>query len=330
MSSRPLSLRLSTKLLSFILIFCFLFMLGLWESNQRSIVTLALFALCLAFMVLSALILFIPIKRLERIFSSYRSGDSAQYYNVAQMDQAFQAILSRQANLLKNEHEAEILRKDTELSALISQINPHFLYNTLDSIRGYSILHNIIEIADLTESLSILFRNVISNNSEYISLEDELKNIDCYMSIQNFRFNNKFHLVSRIEDKGLLQCQILNLTLQPIVENSITHGLESKVGDCDIVISVMKTEKRIIMMVSDNGIGIESEKTNMLNDAFISPQDQKILSHDNHNSIALLNINQRIKLLFGENYGLKVLSTIGVGTDVEIILPVIMGGADHA
>jgi len=321
---------MSTKLLSFISFFCILFMIGLWELNHRSILSIALFSLCVVFMVSSAFVLFVPIKRLEGIFSSYRVGNSTQYYNAAQMDQAFKAILSQQANLLKNEHEAEILRKDTELSALISQINPHFLYNTLDSIRGYSLLHNIGEIADLTESLSILFRNVISNNSEYLSLEDELRNIDYYMSIQNFRFNNKFHLISRIEDQDLLRCQIVNLTLQPIVENSISHGLEGKVGDCEIVISVIKTEKRIIITVSDNGVGIESERINVLNDAFTSPQEQKLFSQDNHNSIALLNINQRIKLLFGEDYGLRILSTIGVGTDVEIVLPIIMARAEHA
>lgn len=282
-----------------------------------SVVTILFFSLELIFV-------FLPIRRLETMFISYQKDTNVFENNdVTQLDKAFQAILDQQKSTLEKTHEAELLRKDTELSALLSQINPHFLYNTLDSIRGFSVLHNMNEIADLTESLSTLFRNVINRTNECIFLEDELKNISYYMTIQQFRFNNKFQLKQKIESQNLLKHKVLNLTLQPIVENAIFHGLENKIGNGEIIISVYSTEKRMIITVSDNGVGIEPEKVNELNDTFVNTQHPIADSQSTYSGIALSNVNQRIKLHFGDNYGLKILSTVGIGTDVEVVLPLI-------
>lgn len=286
------------------------------------------------FLMLELKFAFFPIRRLEAMLISYQKSNTQKHYhlftknNTETLDKILEDILNEQKKTLEREHKAELLRKDTELSALISQINPHFLYNTLDSIRGYAVMHDIDEIADLTESLSILFRNVITKTDECISLEEELKNINYYITIQQFRFNNRFHLIQKIEDYDLLNYTVLNLTLQPIVENAIFHGLENKVGKGEIIISVCSTEKRLILTVADNGVGIEAEKVNPLNDAFFNPQTPIAHAKSKDTGIALVNINKRIKLHFGDNYGLKILSTVGVGTNVEVILPLIFNESE--
>jgi two-component system sensor histidine kinase YesM len=297
----------------------------------------------IAFIVLLVLeykLIFLTIKRLETNFSNLKKDNKYNEENVEtffkhnlkkdepRLDKAIEAVINEHQNALGRELKAELLRKNTELSSLINQINPHFLYNTLDSIRGFAILHDMNELADIIESLSSLFRSVVTSSKERIKLAEELKNVNSYMSIQQFRFNNRFHFVQNIEDKSLLDYNLLNLTLQPIVENAIYHGLEGKVGKGEIIVSVYSTEKRLIIMVSDNGVGIEPEKVNELNDAFLDSKIS-IVHQSNSSGIALNNINKRIKLCFGQDYGLKILSTVGIGTDVEIILPLIPNDSEE-
>ena len=271
--------------------------------------------------------LYLPVRRLETLIATNQKSGERMEEDAAphggSLDEEVEQILLRQKQTLDREHKAELLRKETELSTLINQINPHFLYNTLDSMRGYAVLHNMGEIADLTKSLSSLFRNVITGSREYVSLKDELNNISCYMRIQSFRFNNKVSLVQDIEDPDVLNYTVLNLTLQPIVENAVFYGLENKVGKGQVTVVAYRTEKRLVLTVSDNGIGMEQEKVDELNRAFVSGRMLKSSSRSRHTGIALVNINKRIQLHFGGDYGLKITSTPGVGTDVEIVLPVL-------
>ena len=216
--------------------------------------------------------------------------------------------------------------KQAELAALQSQINPHFLYNVLDSIRGQALNDNNSEIANMIKTLEDLFRYSISRKGEMVTLREELANVKNYMTIQRYRFNNRFALEIEIdeEDEIAFDYIIPKLILQPIVENAIYHGLNNKLEGGVITIEVNRTDGSLILMVSDNGEGIDCEKLEQLNtriqssDLFYDREEDTT----RHSGIALPNINKRIQLLYGDKFGLQVYSTPKLGTDVEILLPV--------
>ena len=211
-------------------------------------------------------------------------------------------------------------------AALQSQINPHFLYNTLDSIRGQALVENNIEIARMVEALAGFFRYSISRKGELVRLRDEIFNVQNYMKIQQYRFANRFLLEIEIEkeDEIAYECLVPRLIIQPIVENSINHGLKEMLDNCIIKIQVVLTNNNLILTISDNGDGIESDVLDEINNSIKSTEqffEKKPQSKSTGKGIALTNINKRIQLFFGEEYGLSLYSTKNVGTDVEILLP---------
>jgi len=238
--------------------------------------------------------------------------------------------LNRMIDLLKEsmkrEHDLEMLRKQAEISKLQSQINPHFLYNTLESIRGEAIIQGNKEIAVMTEALANYFRYSISKKGDFVTLSDELKNVENYITIQRYRFDNRisFRVKYHSTDSSVLQYLLPKLTLQPIIENSIYHGLETKIGEGEVVIHITATEKRLIIVVSDNGVGIDYETLSRINEE-LNSETVKIVDveQSNHLGIAIININQRLKLLWGSEYGITVSSTLNMGTDVEVTLPLV-------
>lgn len=228
------------------------------------------------------------------------------------------AIKKEQA---KQEIHSELADTRAEIGALQSQINPHFLYNTLDSIRGQALIDNSPIIADMTEALSILFRYSISRTGNIVPIQKELYCVEKYMMIQQFRFPGKFEYRKQIDD-SLLSCLIPRLTLQPLVENAIYHGLETRMEGGCISISLEQTAEYIVVRISDNGVGMEESQLNDLNNTLQMNSLAAPASHSPKGSgIALSNVNRRIRLNFGEPYGLVISSSPGLGTDVEIILP---------
>ncbi len=219
----------------------------------------------------------------------------------------------------------KVMRKQAEIEALQSQINPHFLYNTLEAIRGQALVEGVDEIADMTEALSAFFRYSVSQRGSIVTLDDEFKSVDNYFAIQQYRFGDKFNLVKLLDDDAdLLKYRLPKLTLQPIVENAIYHGLEARIGKGSITIRVTVTNQRLVINVVDNGIGIEKSRLDEINGQLsqgfeYSPENQAVASR----GIAMVNVHQRIQLNFGDSYGLWVYSTPGLGTDVEIGLPLI-------
>ncbi len=230
------------------------------------------------------------------------------------------------ANQKIRENSAEMLDKQAELAALQSQINPHFLYNTLESIRGYALIDDNIDIAKMVEALAAFFRYSINRKADLVTLRDELANIQNYMMILKFRFNHRFALELLIdeEDTKSLDFFIPKLILQPIVENAIFHGLEDCVEGGKVTIEVIETERNLLITVSDNGKGMDSKSLLELNQRIRSadPYHDDYRNGDQRNTgIALSNIHKRIQLLFGVDYGLNVYSTLDQGTDVEITIP---------
>lgn len=244
-------------------------------------------------------------------------GDTELYQQVGEL---FDLI----RDAIKQEYSALILEKQSELSSLQSQINPHFLYNTLEAIRGKAILEDVPDIANMAEALASLFRYSISRRGDMATLEDELRNLRNYMVVQQYRFNNKFCLrILADEDDALLLAELPRMTLQPVVENAVYHGLETKIGRGTITIRVEETENRILITISDDGVGIAEDKLMRLNALLMLHANAPAPAKDSASGIgiALANVNRRLKLCFGETYGLKVYSTPDVGTDVEVSIP---------
>ena len=213
------------------------------------------------------------------------------------------SLLDRYAAYKTRKNNAQILNKQTELTALQSQINPHFLYNTLETIRGQALIDDNEEIAKMVEALSAFFRYSISRKGNLVTLRDELANIENYMLIQRYRFNNRFSMEVLIdeEDEEAFDFLIQRLIIQPVVENAIFHGL-----------------------ISDNGKGMDADTLKELNARIQSNNvelDDREERNQRNTGIALPNIHKRIQLLFGEEYGVNVYSTAGQGTDVEITIP---------
>lgn len=235
-------------------------------------------------------------------------------------------IVEKSVEQITRENSAEMFDKQAKLTALQSQINPHFLYNTLESIRGQALIDGNDEIARMMKALSSFFRYSISRKGNLVTLRDELNNIENYMTIQRYRFNNRFSLEIFIdeEDEEVYDYLIPRLIIQPIVENAIYHGLEECLAGGKVEIEVILTEKNLIITVSDNGLGMTAKNLEEINNrihtvsAYMSEKEESIQVNT---GIALPNIHKRIQLLFGDEYGIQVYSTLNQGTDVEITIP---------
>lgn len=251
-------------------------------------------------------------------------------YTIKQVESERKRQLSELEETLQDEYAIRMVAKQAKLSALQSQINPHFLYNTLECIRSEALLYDCDSIARMAKALASFFRYSISKKENIVTLQEEFNNIENYFLIQSYRFDDKFsfEILTAPEDRTAYSCLIPKLSLQPIVENAIFHGLETKPDKGTVTIRVEMTEKNVIIVVSDDGVGIEREDLERMRDTLKNPKketakEQPLSSGERSNGIALTNVSQRIKLIFGEDYGLNLYSTKGIGTDVEIILPII-------
>ena len=218
----------------------------------------------------------------------------------------------------------EMLHRRIELTTLQSQINPHFLYNTLDSIRGEALENGQPQIAKMTEKLSRFFRYCISGQETLATLQDELQHVQDYFYIQKYRFEDRVNLDIQVEEDDLYECYLPKISLQPIVENAVAHGLEDFDGKGLVSIRVKKTESRLYIRIADNGVGMEPEQLKRLNEQLRDGQVKVHLTGTpKHTGIAIKNVNSRIRISFGEQFGLHYRSILGEGTEAEMILPLI-------
>lgn len=206
-------------------------------------------------------------------------------------------------------------QKEVKFKMLASQINPHFLYNTLETIRMKAHCNGQAEIANIVKILAKLMRRNLEVTNKLVSLESEIELMKNYLIIQKFRFGDRINFEINILC-DIKKYFVIPLLFQPIVENAFVHGLEGKEGAGKLIINLEKNQEYLLISVIDNGIGIEKIKLNAiiygLND----------FNDDDKHSIGLCNVNQRIKLLYGEEYGLKIESRENEGTKVSIKLPI--------
>jgi len=259
-----------------------------------------------------------PLKNLINVIRKVRNGNIDVTFEVNTKDEialvgtSFNQMLSSIKDLLlKNE---QIKRQEiiAETLYLQSQINPHFLYNTLDSIRWTARRNQDMEVGKQIEMLSNLFRYYLHTDKEFVTFRQEVNQIENYMEIQRFRFWEKLSYHIQF-DEALTELYTIKLVLQPLVENAIVHGFESITENGFISIQGQLVEDGVLITVQDNGMGFDA-----------SDMMQRLERDDGETaSFALLNIHKRIKLHFGERYGIRIHSAIGQGTVATLKLPVI-------
>lgn len=224
-----------------------------------------------------------------------------------------------------NQKSLEQLNEIANIKLLQSQISPHFLYNTLDSVRGELFIRKIYDLSDTLEALSSIFRFNIDQKKMLISFSEELENTEKYVQIMQFRFTNRFQFLKHFDetDEVIMNYTMPKLILQPIVENAIHHGLETRIGTGLITLSVYYTDLSMVICIADNGSGIDAHTLEALNLSIVNQEKQQPTgsSRKSRNGIALHNINERIHLLYGKQFGLSVASSPNCGTQVQMILP---------
>lgn len=220
------------------------------------------------------------------------------------------------ADLINDKIQDEKERQELEYQMLLSQINPHFLYNTLNSIKWMATIQNATGIAEMTTSLSRLMKSVSKDTNQIISIQRELDLLNNYFIIQKYRYGGTIGLDIHVTHDELYQCQIPKFTLQPMVENAIFHGIEPKGSVGKIIITIESLDDQTIRItIEDNGIGLSEEQISSI-----------LTTNDNSSSglfqkIGVNNVNQRIKYSFGDNYGLQFHSKEGEYTIITILLP---------
>ncbi len=261
-----------------------------------------------------------PLRTLQQNMSIVQKGRFDIRLNVTSTDEigqltrSFNQMTDRIETLVNDVYKAEIIRKEAQLKALHSQINPHFLYNTLDSMNAIAMIENVPLLSRMSRMLADMFRYSISHsNDQVVPLRDELEQIKRYVEIQQIRYDYKFHLMLSIPEQ-LLDYRIPKLTLQPIVENAVYHGLEMITDEGMLAIIVYETNSGINIEVFDNGCGMKPEQLEMVRQKLTEPID-----YADH--LGLANVQQRIQLHYGEEYGIEVDSIYGKGSNIVFRLP---------
>ena len=269
----------------------------------------------------------LPLRETNRQFARFNQGYDATsiFARTTHFSAAEKQAFAKIAQFINNNEVNRVSNRHAQYLALQNQINPHFLYNTLEAIRGDALSEGMENIAGITEALATFFRYTISNVDNLVTLEEELSNAENYFAIQNYRFGDRISMQVDFErgSEAARDFKLPKLTLQPIIENAIIHGLEHKVGSGKVTVRIDSDAQRLMIEVTDDGGGmseamLDEINSRLLNSTGAGGGEERARS----GGIALINVDNRIKLLFGERYGLCVSSIQGQGTRVDISLPV--------
>ena len=238
-------------------------------------------------------------------------ADQSDIEEINSLSRSFNQLIQKIDNLLKKIKEDAKLQRQSEIKVLQAQINPHFLYNTLDALNWKALQHQDTEMTTLIRSLCDFYRISLSNGDEFIPIKDEIKHVECYLKIQSIRFKNQFTYDLEVEPH-LLSMYCLKILLQPLIENAITHGLRPLDYPGEIHIRIFTQDNNIIMTVEDNGVGMSEQMLDEVKNG---------LSNQALHKYGLYNINQRIRLTYGETYGIHIQSQLNSGTKVTVTIP---------
>lgn len=299
------------------------------ELNTIKTWTLTVITLCFLlgvwFSWYVSLVITKPLKKLTKSMYLVQQGDLNQQVGfrgndeVGQLGRGYDVMIKQMKKLIDDVYRSQLGRREAEIKLLQAQINPHFLYNTLDTIFWRAQKKNETEIANLIYSLSRFFRLSLSDGKEYVTIEDELALIDNYLLIQSTRFSNRLAYEIQADD-SVKNLTIPKLLIQPIVENAIIHGLDTIEIDGFILVRIDQNNKQLTITVMDNGIGIKEERLKKLN-FYLKNNTQQADFEKDRPGFALLNIIERIKIKYGKNADMVIDSKKGSGTKVQIFIP---------
>lgn len=280
------------------------------------------FLICILAAFLFSIKVLSPLKKIRQQMKKIENEDFDVQININGNDEitmlgrSFNKMSAKLKELINQVYLIQIKQKEAELSALQAQINPHFLYNALDTIYWMARMEKAFETSKLIEALAKLFRLSLNSGKEFTLLRDEVEHIRNYIFIQKKRFGDSIVFDIEFEEE-LLECQVVKLVLQPLLENAIIHGIDKKDGKGNIRVSIKKENGNVIYEIKDNGIGVDIEEINLL---------LKNVGNSNR-GLGIKNVNDRLKLYFGEQYGITFLSEKGEGTTVIVKQPFVKGGS---
>lgn len=245
---------------------------------------------------------------------------------VGMLAEEFNSMAEKINTLINSIYHEQILKKNAEYkalqfeySALQAQINPHFLYNTLETINSMAKLKGENEISEMVYLLGNLLRESISKKNNIVPLEEELHYIRNYLQIQKISYGDRLNVIYDL-DESLSKAQVPKFMLQPIVENAIVHGIEGKIGQGTIIINCFRHEDSIVFEVADNGVGMDRETIVRI----LGDEDYPEAGGKKHTKVGIRSVDKRIRILYGDSYGVKISSRIGGGTSVEISIPLVL------
>jgi len=289
--------------------------------NQNLILIASI--MCILITILSLVItrtLTKPLEQLTETIAKIRQGNTHQRvgklknYEIGKLAQDFNEMLDEIEYLISREYETKLLLNKAEYKALQAQINPHFLYNTLDTMSSIASVQNCPAVSELCQSLSSIFRYSLDFKNPYSTVAKEIMHLKNYIYVMNVRMGNEVDYQFNISE-SVLQDSIPRLSIQPLVENALKHGLRNKRGLKKIIIEADEKDGKLNILVKDNGIGMDAEQmNNKLREN--NPEEAETGS-----SIGLFNINARLKMLYGKEYGLTIESQPDEGTCVSLIIP---------
>ncbi|NIK79032.1 two-component system sensor histidine kinase YesM [Paenibacillus castaneae] len=256
--------------------------------------------------------------KIIRVMRKVKSGDLSvriqdeKEDELGQISRSFNDMLGELTRYIDSVYKAEIKQKHSELAALQARVNPHFLYNTLEVIRMRAVSQGAKDVGEMIYSLSVLFKSFMQTKSEN-TLKDELETSRLYLELFRIRYKDKLSY-EIVCDERLAGKKIMRMALQPIIENYVVHGLQPRKLDNHIRISVLEREGRVRIQAEDNGIGITEERLEWIRKSLDSGEEAG-------DSFGLRSVHERLKLLYGTDYGLEIDSTPGIGTIVSIEFP---------
>ncbi|HIT88923.1 MAG TPA: sensor histidine kinase [Candidatus Merdenecus merdavium] len=264
----------------------------------------------------------LPILKLEKSVELLAKGDLEAeievigVHEVHHLGVSIQKMAARIKKLMDDSVRAEKTKRKNELNVLQSQINPHFLYNTLDIIVWMIENEKKSEAVKVVMALSRFFRISLSKGQSIISIKNEIEHVRSYLTIQNMRFKNRFKYFIEI-DEEIEKYSTIKLVLQPLVENAIYHGMEFMDGDGEIRIYALKEEEDIFIYIEDNGFGMTREVVERIMEGKVDPKGKG-------SGIGINNVNERIKLYYGQEYGITIQSEPDEGTTIMVHIPAIL------
>ena len=282
--------------------------------KQILVVVMFLVLLCIGIVAMVYQGIMSPIKRMLEFCCEFSEGklsvriQDKHKDELSRLSGSMDHMADTIEHLMDQQKTQEKKKRELELQMLQYQLNPHFLFNTLNSLRFVAAMHKDQIVSDGIQALSSLLQNTLTNKNEYITIQEELENLENYFSILRIRYAGSFEYSFHVEEDELLSCLVPKLILQPLAENSVMHGSSDNGTVMEIQITCWRENEDVIIELSDDGKGFEVT-------------DDALAPHPERKRIGVANVNDRIQLNFGRKYGLKINSQPGNGTTCTLTLP---------